>query len=578
MQPQDSRTPWMDAAAELDHALRARKGDRKAFAALLRHYHRPAYRLAFALTRDVRAAVAVTRSTALRARDGIRYMPEGVRFFPWVVHFVLKLGRSHREAGASDAPVERPRSEADVAELAERLQRAMDELDPDAQAALALRVVEQLPISMIETTLRVAHGNASSLLAGARWRLTARLGGGGEQRAGHLTPDHLSENLDGVLQGFRFDQVRIHLDMCDHCRLQGLRMASTNDVMQALLTHDPADRFYDALERFLEDSLHAKDPPDSIPPELDRLIAAEVKRIDADRWAAVRRALPRPIVAPVPAAGEEIASMPAAEAIPSHPRPAAGSPAPPRPTRPPSRPAMASAAQSTGTSTWPAVIGAAVVVLVLLIAGLYLSQRSTRSRAGVSRASTAGAPAPAGGTAQAPHVAALSAGPDASTRPAAMDSIPTSRADRASAAAPAAKVSAASPQAPSVREPKVQVAAETVAAEARMGGAAKPARAPAAPSPRAPVAAPESGILCGQVRDQSGTPVVGAQVLLADLHVGDRRGRFCISAPVGTRTLSLIALGFTTQRRSVTIERRTAEVAITLRSEAIQESTRDGGP
>jgi hypothetical protein len=68
-------------------------------------------------------------------------------------------------------------------------------------------------------------------------------------------------------------------------------------------------------------------------------------------------------------------------------------------------------------------------------------------------------------------------------------------------------------------------------------------------------------------------------VLLADLQLGaltDRNGRFCLSAPIGARTVSVIALGFATQRRVVTIGARTPELAVTLRSAAVQESLRIG--
>jgi hypothetical protein len=76
-------------------------------------------------------------------------------------------------------------------------------------------------------------------------------------------------------------------------------------------------------------------------------------------------------------------------------------------------------------------------------------------------------------------------------------------------------------------------------------------------------------------------PIVRAQVLLADLRVGaltDPHGRFCISVPIGSRTVSVIALGFTTQRRTVTVRLKTPELAVTLRSAAVQESSGAGNP
>ena len=67
-------------------------------------------------------------------------------------------------------------------------------------------------------------------------------------------------------------------------------MASANDVLSALLTHDPDDRFLEALQGLLEEQFEANDPADSIPPGLEPLLATERARLDARRWAAVREA------------------------------------------------------------------------------------------------------------------------------------------------------------------------------------------------------------------------------------------------------------------------------------------------
>lgn len=176
MQAQDSRMPWMDAAEELKHIVRARRGDRKAFVVLLRHYLHPTYRLAFALTRDVRVAVAVTHETVLKANEGVRFIAEGQRFFPWVARIVRNLARSRHRAeasgllGASNETVD-----PSVVAYAKRHLDALDALDPDEQVALALRASERLPYEHIESVLRTPPGSALSLLAVARDRMTTRV-------------------------------------------------------------------------------------------------------------------------------------------------------------------------------------------------------------------------------------------------------------------------------------------------------------------------------------------------------------------------------------------------------------------
>jgi len=81
-------------------------------------------------------------------------------------------------------------------------------------------------------------------------------------------------------------------------------------------------------------------------------------------------------------------------------------------------------------------------------------------------------------------------------------------------------------------------------------------------------AAADWPLLCGEVLDDTGTPVAGARVMLADLELSartDKRGRFCIAAPPGDRTLSVAAMGFGTARQVVSLDNQTLEVRIALR-------------
>ena len=77
----------------------------------------------------------------------------------------------------------------------------------------------------------------------------------------------------------------------------------------------------------------------------------------------------------------------------------------------------------------------------------------------------------------------------------------------------------------------------------------------------------ELGLLCGVVRDTDSHPIAGARVMMADVGVvvvTDRRGRFCLTAPKGDRTMSVIALGFEPSRQQISIGRETNELSITL--------------
>ena len=77
--------------------------------------------------------------------------------------------------------------------------------------------------------------------------------------------------------------------------------------------------------------------------------------------------------------------------------------------------------------------------------------------------------------------------------------------------------------------------------------------------------------MCGTVKDEEGRPVAGARVIMADVGIGvvtDRTGRYCMTAPLGERTLSVVAMGFTTWRDVVSVSKMTPELQVKLKSPA----------
>jgi colicin import membrane protein len=126
-------------------------------------------------------------------------------------------------------------------------------------------------------------------------------------------------------------------------------------------------------------------------------------------------------------------------------------------------------------------------------------------------------------------------------------------------------------------KPRHPVAPETVhrtesATDGAASGGAGETSAGESAASRAEASAEEPvdlGLLCGTVRDDEKRPIAGARVMMADVGVvvvTDRVGRFCLTAPRGTRTLSVIALGFSTYRQTVSVGRRTGELSVTLQS------------
>lgn len=162
----------MEEARESELVQASQKGDREAYRELIRQYERPVYRLAYALTRDHEEASALAVETFTRGLAEIGRLPEGKRFFPWLLRFArnLSVTRARRRAEAeakAAAGTPKPAPGATV-ELEQRLLDALRELRPDEQMALALRIGERLPYADIAVLLEHSAGVTLSRLSSAR--------------------------------------------------------------------------------------------------------------------------------------------------------------------------------------------------------------------------------------------------------------------------------------------------------------------------------------------------------------------------------------------------------------------------
>lgn len=166
MNPQSSPIAWMDLELEQELVAAAQEGDRDAFLELVRHYQRPVYRLAFAMTRDADHAASLAQETFVRAGKGIKDLPESRRFFPWVLRIARNLAVSlaRKRAGSQKSG-------------GDPLLHSFEELRPDEQMALALRVVQRLKYTDIAALLDTSLGAAMVRLAQARALLLGRADG-----------------------------------------------------------------------------------------------------------------------------------------------------------------------------------------------------------------------------------------------------------------------------------------------------------------------------------------------------------------------------------------------------------------
>jgi RNA polymerase sigma-70 factor (ECF subfamily) len=169
---------------------RAKRGDREAFAALVRKYQRRVYSTAFHITGNHGDADDVAQDAFIRAFRGLPRFDGQSAFFTWlyriVVNVALNAVRS-RKRNASE-PLEaggpgehRPTPGVDPARSAEaraearRVLEALTQLTPSLRVTLVLAAVEEMPYREIAAVMECPEGTVAWRVNQARKLLRQKL-------------------------------------------------------------------------------------------------------------------------------------------------------------------------------------------------------------------------------------------------------------------------------------------------------------------------------------------------------------------------------------------------------------------
>jgi len=189
-----SGAPWRKTIGaggdESDLVRAAQAGDPGAFGEIVRRYQRSIYRVAYGLTRNPSDADDVAQETFVRAYQAVARFRAGEPLFPWLsriaTNLALSLFRRRRrrpetpleplvEAGRQWAVDHVPVEEIEAQERRRHLEAAFEELKPEHQVVLTLRVVEELSYGEIAGVLGVPVGTVMSRLSRARSELKSRV-------------------------------------------------------------------------------------------------------------------------------------------------------------------------------------------------------------------------------------------------------------------------------------------------------------------------------------------------------------------------------------------------------------------
>jgi RNA polymerase sigma factor (sigma-70 family) len=166
---------------------RAQRGDREAFALLVRRYERTALAVAFAVLGDGDAAGDAVQDAFLRAWQRLTDLHDAERFGGWLCGIVRNAAYDvHRAArrqcrAKTELPATVPGGQDDPVlhyqrkEAGERVAAALATLDELSRTAMVLRYYENMPSKQIAEVVGLAPAAVDMRLMRARQTLRERL-------------------------------------------------------------------------------------------------------------------------------------------------------------------------------------------------------------------------------------------------------------------------------------------------------------------------------------------------------------------------------------------------------------------
>jgi RNA polymerase sigma-70 factor (ECF subfamily) len=166
---------------------RCRRGERSALEAIVRQYQKALYNAAFRVLGNAEDASETTQTVFLRVWERIHDFDPKYRFFSWIYRIAVNesldvLRRRRREEPIGDEEENLPAGEMadparqlDGAQLASRVQAALDRMKGEDRVVLTLRHFSECSYREIADILGIEEKTVKSRLFEARQRLRVLL-------------------------------------------------------------------------------------------------------------------------------------------------------------------------------------------------------------------------------------------------------------------------------------------------------------------------------------------------------------------------------------------------------------------
>ena len=178
-----------DSISDADCVRRIQHGEADAFEVLVRRHEKTIFNLVYRMLGDYDDATEVSQEVFLSAYRAIGQFRGEANFSTWLYRIALNHATTRRKSTNSRqkrlVPLDGsemiddgqigPAETLEKKELRERVQRALNELEPDDATVILLRDLQDIPYEDVARMLEIPVGTVKSRLHRARQALKARL-------------------------------------------------------------------------------------------------------------------------------------------------------------------------------------------------------------------------------------------------------------------------------------------------------------------------------------------------------------------------------------------------------------------
>ena len=178
-----------DSTSDADYVRRLQRGETEAFEMLVRRHEKTIFNLVYRMLGDYDEAAEVSQEVFLSAYRAIGQFRGDANFSTWLYRIALNhtstrrktlIRRQQRNVAIEDTEPVRdlqpgPAETMEKKEIRERVQRALDNLEPDDATVILLRDLQDIPYEEVARLLEIPVGTVKSRLHRARQALKSQL-------------------------------------------------------------------------------------------------------------------------------------------------------------------------------------------------------------------------------------------------------------------------------------------------------------------------------------------------------------------------------------------------------------------